>query len=226
MNNRWFMLLLAAGLLLSLGTPSWAASIPGLFNTGVDALGNPLVGGNGVADSHYTIISGPGANIYPISAVTFNCCYFADQPAGTNGNSRWISVNENGANAGSGIYDFQVTFSLTGLDPTTASITGLFGADNHVSETDLNGSAITGATTDTFSSYKAFTIPVGSPFVSGLNRLDFLVKDDGAPMSLRVDSLAGTASPAQTGAVPEPGTTSLLAGGLVLLAIGRRRFSK
>jgi hypothetical protein len=123
-----------------------------------------------------------------------------------------------GSNAGSGTYDFQTTFSLTGLDETTAEITGRFAGDNHIIETLLNGNVIAGATTDTFSAYTAFSIPVGSAFVAGLNTLDFLVKDDGAPMSLRVDQLSGTASPAESGggggtvgAVPEPGTIFLLA---------------
>jgi hypothetical protein len=218
--------LILTGLALAIGPLAFADAIPGLFNTGVDGLGNPLVGGNGVSDPHYTIISGPGNNIYPTPAVTFNCCYFADQPAGLNGNSRWVSVNANGANAGSGVYDFQTTFSLNGLDPSTAAIVGRFGVDNQVEETNLNGFTIAGATADTFFSYTGFTIPVGSPFKAGLNTLDFLVNDSGAPMSLRVDSLVGTASPAVTigNGVPEPAMIPLLASGLVLLAIGRRLY--
>lgn len=223
MKKQSFVLLSLAALALATGPLAYADTIAGLFNTGVDSLGNPLVGGNGVADPNYTVISGPGGSIYPLSAVTYNCCYPADQPSGTNGNSRWISVSIGGSAAASGVYDFQTTFSLSGLDPTTATITGQFAADNHVEETDLNGVAIAGATTDTYSSYTSFTIPVGSAFVSGLNTLDFLVKDDGAPMALRVDSLEGTASPLGIiSGVPEPGMLPLLAGGLGLLAIGRR----
>lgn len=196
------------------------APITGLFNTGVDAAGAPLVGTN-VNDPHYVIISSPGAGVSNITPVTFNCCYFADQPSGTNGNSRWISVNANGSNAGAGTYIFELTFSLAGLDPTSATITGRFAADNH-STIKLNGTVVPGST-DTFGAYTNFSI--SSSFVAGTNKLDFVVVDDGAPMGLRVDSLAGTAN--LSAATPEPGSLALvfLGAGLLGAAGFRKRFS-
>jgi hypothetical protein len=176
-----------------------------LFNTGVDATGVDLVGVN-VTDPHYTILSGPGLGS-ATSAVTFNCCYFADGPI-----SRWISVNSSGSTAASGTYDFQLTFSLSGLNPATAQITGQFAADNHITATKINGTTVAGATTDTFGAFTSFSINSG--FVSGTNTLDFLVLDDGAPMSLRVNALAGTANPL-VGGVPEPSTWLTLGAGLL-----------
>ncbi len=219
-RGGFLRLCFAASCLWSASLP--AAPIPGLFNTGVDDTGTPLVGGNGVIDPHYVILSGPGDENYPIPAVTyFNGAYFADQPGGTNGDSRWISVNRNGSNGSSGTYDFQTTFSLTGLDPGTASITGKFAADNHITQTLINGVVVPGATSNTFAAYTDFSI--SSDFVSGLNTLEFIVLDDGAPMALRVDSLVGSASPQGGGGVPEPESLALLGVAFAALAISRHR---
>jgi hypothetical protein len=168
----------------------------------------------GDTDTHYMVISGPGVASAQ-SAMTYdNGSYIPEEPSGTNGNSRWISVNVNGSSAGSGTYDFETTFDLTGFDPTTAQITGRFAGDNHIVGTLINGTSVPAATSDTFTSYTNFSITSG--FVAGLNTLEFFVTDDGAPMALRVDSLAGTArslsnGPGPQSDVPEPGTVILLA---------------
>jgi hypothetical protein len=199
---------------LVLITPAFADTIPGLFSTGVDGSGTPLTNIFGDTDTHYTILAGPGI-LSAQSAVTYdNAAYIAEEPSGTNGNSRWISVNANGSSAGSGTYDFETTFDLTGFDPSTAQITGRFAGDNHITGTLINGTSVASATSDTFVAYTSFSITSG--FVAGLNTLEFFVTDDGAPMALRVDALAGTASPIGTGpgpgtGVPEPGTVVLLA---------------
>jgi PEP-CTERM motif len=185
-----------------------------LFNTGVDGAGALLVGGNGTVDPHYNVVSGPtGVG----SAVTYyNGAYPADGP-----NSRWISAL---SQAGSGTYVFETTFTIgAGLDPSTASITGSFAADNHVTLTKINGSTVAGATTNTYGSFTAFSI--GSGFVSGLNLLDFTVVDDGSPMAFRVDGLSGSVK--QLGGtgpgVPEPASALLLAGGLAFLTVRKLR---
>jgi hypothetical protein len=182
-----------------------------LFNTGVDGAGIPLAA-SGATDPHYTVTSG---NTPTQQAVTFNCCYFADGP-----NSNWISVSTGGGD-GSADYDFQTTFMIAaGFDPSTASITGLFAADNHITATKINGTVVPGATTDTFSNFTAFSVTSG--FVSGLNTLDFIVHDDSPPSSLRVDNLQGTVSPISSTA-PEPGSIALLLGGVTLVAL--RKYS-
>ena len=182
-----------------------------LFNTGVDGTGTPLAA-NGATDLHYTVTS---ANTPTQQAVTFNCCYFADGPS-----SAWISVNTGGSD-GSADYDFQTTFVIgAGFDPSTAILTGQFAADNHITATKINGTVVPGATTDTFSNYTAFSVTSG--FVAGLNTLDFIVHDDGAPSSLRVDSLQGTVSPV-TSTAPEPGSIAMLLGGVAFVAL--RKYS-
>jgi hypothetical protein len=197
-----------------------AATITDLYNTGVDATGKPLAPNSGATDPHYMVLSSPNNTGTPHAAVTYNCCYFSDGP-----NSDWISVNTSGSDGSSGFYDYQTKFTiLPGFDPTTASITGKFAGDNHVSQTKINGSAVAGDTTDTFSSYTSFSINSG--FISGVNTLDFIVKDDGAPSALRVDSLVGTVSPLTTSGVPEPVSALLLIGGAGLLGMCKRLSSR
>ena len=87
----------------------------------------------------------------------------------------------------------------------------------------LNGSTIAGATVDSFSAYSNFSIPTGSAFNGGLNTLDFVVLDDGAPMALRVDSLVGNAT---LNGVPEPATMSLLGFGLIGFGFMARKFRR
>lgn len=112
-------------MLWALATQSYAAPIT-LFNTGVDAAGNALVGGNGVADPHYSIFSSTIAGVTTGgSAVTYTHPAYAPNSA----TSRWISHSANGS-PGSGTTTFRTTFDLTGLDPSSALITGKNAADN------------------------------------------------------------------------------------------------
>jgi hypothetical protein len=186
-----------------------------LFNTGVDSSGAVLVGGDGVTDSHWVILSGPGLSA-PQNAVTYlNPFYIPDSST-----SRWISVTSSGYILGNGVYDFQLTFSLAGFDPATAIITGRFSADNHITTTEINGVTVPGLTTDTYTSYTNFVINSG--FVAGTNTLDFIVLDDSAPMGLRVDSLEGIADQITTS--PEVSTWFSAGTGLLcLIAFARAR---
>lgn len=188
-----------------IGASANAATIPGLFNTGTDANNVALAGGNGVIDPHYLIASSTSPGFAGQQAVTFQCCYIANDA-----DSRWVSLSANGS-PGSNVTVYRLTFSLVGLDPTTASISGSGGTDN-AGRIFLNG-VDTGINIDGFSALVPFVLNSG--FVAGVNTLDFQVSDFGAPTAFRVDDLAGTAG--LVSGIPEPATWAMLIGGFGLV---------
>ena len=194
--------------------PASAATITGLFNTGTDANNVALVGGNGTVDPHYSILSSTSPGFAGQQAVTFQCCYVADDA-----DSRWISLSGNGS-PGSNETFYRLSFSLTGLNPTTASISGRGGSDN-AGRIFLNG-VDTGIDINGFSALVPFTISSG--FVAGTNFLDFRIQDFGAPTAFRIDDLQGTAD--VINAVPEPATWALMIGGFALVGAATRRQRK
>jgi hypothetical protein len=204
------------------------ASVVTLFNTGVDASGNPLAGGS--LDPHWTIISGPGITS-PTPAVVLS-----NQEVGTyaqSSDSRWVWANASGVAGINAPYTFRLSFDLTGLNPNTATISGSWGVDNDGSIL-LNGSTPTGsgaltldggAVSGNFNSFHNFQITGG--FVSGINTLDFSATDLGVIGGLNVNHLVGTAS---TSAVPEPSSMVMLATAAITVAAcswrrGKRRLT-
>ena len=210
-------LTLAAAAALLVCAPVSAQTIAGLFNTGTDSNNLALVGGDGVTDPHYLIAASTSPGFAGNQAVT----YFNSAYAANDANSRWISISGTG-NPGSNTTTYRLTFDLTGFDFLSALITGNWGVDN-TGAILLNGSATSNTlpvfTAGNFSSLHAFS--VNSGFVAGINTLDFVVTDLGAPTALRVDDISGTATLlAANGAVPEPGTWAMM-----LLGFGAIGFS-
>jgi hypothetical protein len=174
-------------------TAASAASIPGLFNTGVDSSGNVLspLGGQ---DPHYLVVE-TGNNALTMSVLSGD--YIANGP-----NSLWI-WEQAGGQPTNVTRTFRTTFNLTGFDPSTASITGQWAADDYLDAIKINGVSIGAITNypgiENWASFHPFTINSG--FTAGLNTLDFVVEDAGGIAGFRINSLSGTAQP-----VPEPST--------------------
>ncbi len=186
--------------LLYLSGPARAEQIP-IFNTGVDASGAPLSGGS--ADPHWSVVAGPGiTSPTPGEVLTSPSGLYAESA-----DSRWIWVNADGSGATGSPYTFRLTFDLTGLNASTATISGAWGVNNE-GVIELNGATPTGTGALSLTNFNdegnfevlnRFSITGG--FVAGVNTLDFLATDNENPGALNVSALTGTVT---AGAVPEP----------------------
>ena len=202
-----------------------SATITGLYNTGVDDGGTVLA--QGVADPHY-VLAGGTATTYNIGSYVqaADATYIAADAGVLPGlaadvpdqDATYIAGDAGGSQASTNPAIYTLTFSLAGLDPNSASISGLFSADNHATAY-LNGTQI--AHTDTFSSFTSFSATSG--FLAGANTLSFSVLDDGAPSAFEVSALHGTASLPSAAAVPEPATWAMMLGGFGLVGGAMRR---
>ena len=148
-----------------------AVVVPGLYNTGVGPGGAPLAAGDGATDGNYVVRAGspiPGVGAGPASTY-FNTAYAAESAT-----SRWISYSGSPFN-GSGSFEIETSFDLTGYKASTARITGFWGVDNLGSvllNRNVTGNFLSGANTSNFTVLHSFTI--ASNFTAGINTLSIL----------------------------------------------------
>ena len=103
--------------------------------------------------------------------------------------ANWVSVVDAGTtNISAGTYEFETVFDLTGMDPSTAHLSGSFLVDNSLTDVLLNDES-TGVTGAGFTSGTSFSIDGG--FVAGENTLTFLVEN--APGADPVENPGGLA---------------------------------
>jgi len=199
--------------------PAQADVITGLFDTGLGA---------GAVDPNYVLLSAPaGVTTGPTILNSIPAAWFDPTSVAAN----WIGVNDddafnftppNGNTDPAGLYVYRLTFSLAGLNPSSALITGRLAVDNSAT-IFLNGIDM-GLISQDSGVLGGFSLASG--FVSGQNQLDFHVtnfpQEFGNPTGLIVSGLSGTADPTNPANVPEPTTIALVAIGL---AFCRRRRS-
>lgn len=164
------------------------APIPGLYNTGVNDLGNVIA--DDAVDSHWQLVASAdsawdGPEVYKSSI-------HGDEWTNNGNVSAWVTPRYPGAVVAKGAYRYQVTFDLTGRDPATASVSGRFCVDSALTDIVLNGVSVDHAAGG-WRVYTNFTLPPGSPFVDGVNTLVFAVNNgDGSASGFRAE-VAGSA---------------------------------
>jgi hypothetical protein len=176
-----------------------AATITGLYNTGIGSSG--VLSDGTIGDPHYSLTGVPSGTT-DIRVRTSAGGYPANVYIGDNTTSAWIGPNnDTQVNGAVGYYTYRTTFSLSGFDPSSATITGGWSTDNDGVKILLNG-VDTGNPVTSFTQFSSGFAPfaISTGFTSGLNTLDFVVNNGGGPTALRVE-MTGTAT-----AVPEPST--------------------
>ena len=209
LSKRWsFSIFLIVVFALILTGNAYANTIPGLFNTGVDDAGEVFPFGD--LEIHYSM-TGP---LFPAIVATPNPLWVTATE-----NSAWIGPTSGFITDPLGDYTYTLTFDLTGLDPTTAIISGEWATDN-TTVLILNG-INTGLQFNNVLTLSPFEVSDG--FISGINELQFVVTNNPGsgsnPTGLLVANLDGQASP-----VPIPASVWLLMSGFAgLLGVLRHR---
>jgi hypothetical protein len=211
MKNRFLGTVAFIGMILGVGS-AHAATI-GLFNTGVDNSGIPLP--NFTPDTHYVLVAG-SVDTSPLRVANSSNGFPIGPWLGDDALSAWIGPCCDPALAdAAGEYIYRTTFDLTGLDPATAIINGLWSMDDSPVDIFINGNAI-GASGSGFGTFAPFSVTSG--FVAGLNTLDFAINNLTGPTGLRVE-MTGSAN------APEPASFLFLSAGLAAFGLIRRRVS-
>jgi hypothetical protein len=176
--------------------------VPGVFSTGVDVAGAVLADGS--VDPHYKLVIN-ATNPDSQDAIVHDSTVFpivAGPWVANTDRSKWIAPLLDSGGASGGDYAYRTTFDLTGFDPATAVLLGLWATDNLGTDIKLNGASTGLQNGNQFTAFTPFTITAG--FQAGVNTLEFHLNNADAVTGytgLRVDSLRLGALPAG-GAAP------------------------
>ncbi len=200
----------AAALVISVAAAgaAHAAPITTFYGTGVDAAGNLLAAG--AVDSHYSVA--PGGSTFAIGPAGL-----AGSWVGNSATSQWISATANTL-AGGGPFVYSTTFSLAGLDASSALLSLDVAADNRAA-VQLNGNPVGVVIFPGWTAYTALSINSG--FVAGLNTLSFAVPNNDTSANDGPTGLQVLVRSATANAIPEPAGWALVGLALLLLRSAR-----
>jgi hypothetical protein len=206
MSHSKFVSGFAIALASALFLPSAArANAITVYNTGVNPSGNVLAGGS--TDPNWVLSGASGSTVVlaPPATPNFGSSWFPDGTVGFPGSS-WIGATATNPTP-STPYTFTETFSLTGLNPATATISGVWGISD-TGTLSINGQVID-TQSNTVLGGVIFTVP-DADLLSGSNTIAItMTSDDGSDDGVRL--LFNSATAAQlAGAVPEPSTWTML----------------
>lgn len=162
-----------------------------LFSTGLNE--NGTVVSPGMPDPHYQLTqsaqSTPPPPAIAATVIQNHPAWLANDTL-----SSWIGpVNPGTSAVATGTYTYRTRFSLSGFDPTTATLAVSIGVDNRLTDVLLNGVS-QGIACAGFAALSGdFSIPGG--FAAGTNTLDFVTANDDSsanPAGFRAQ-LSGTA---------------------------------
>jgi hypothetical protein len=199
--------------LASLGS---AAVIP-VFSTGGGSTTD------GFADPNWTYTN--SSNVTSAALVAGNpgvdffsgsCCGGGPWQANTTA-SAWVVDNISNSSSGGDPLTFQTTFSMAGLDPTTASITLLWGIDDG-GDLYFNGNLISSLPGQNATHWQGplTSVTINSGFLAGNNTIQAVLTDnDNAFDGFRLEVTDATATAVAT--TPEPGSMLLAFAGLGML---------
>ncbi len=190
------------------GTGGGIVSIPGLYNTGVNSdgsLANP-----GSTEQHWQLVlsAAPSVPASPASpAIPYVMYPLPSGYAKAGPLSQAISPAALGTKAlAQGVYEYQLTFSLAGFNPSTVAISGVWSSQGPTTAILLNG-VVTGYSCGpgTYEKQPASTFNLTGPFNAGSNSLVFVIKNAATgPTSLRVE-ISGTTTTENEGVLPIKG---------------------
>jgi hypothetical protein len=199
---------------LALSSAAGAATIAGLYDTGVDNAGVATTGD--AADLHWTLSGmgfGPAAFTSGVNGTWPIGPWLAEDAT-----SRWVTPTMNAGDSldtpktgPDGFYDYTLTFTMPQF--SAASFDGQFAADNDVVGISLNGHALTAAAPGNplggFDHWTGFSASTAD-FVAGQpNTLTFTVRnwawDSGNATGFRAEFLDSSLT-----GVPEPASWALL----------------
>jgi len=173
------------------------------FNTGVDEFGDAMPDGS--PDTHYSLIVNPdSATTVPVVEDSTVFPIVAGPWVANNARSKWIgprleTSGAAGAVGSGGDYVYRTVVDLTGFDPASVAINGVWSTDNEGLDIVVNGVSTGQRNTAQFPTFTPFSITSG--LLAGLNNIDFKLNNSAVGYTgLRVDrvSALGTALPAGT----------------------------